>query len=86
MVVALFIFIFNLYYFCRITVTDYGIYGRNNGAHLYDSEFSKINRKKWLNIIGWNGNLAVLFYSAFIVLSVAGLLYILGMCFTIIIC
>ena len=32
-----FIFIFNLYYFCRITVTDYGIYGRNNGAHLYDS-------------------------------------------------
>ena len=31
-----FYFYFSLL-FCRITVTDYGIYGRNNGAHLYDS-------------------------------------------------
>lgn len=59
-----------------------GIMGRTYTTRIY----SKLTGKKWLNIIGWNGNLAVLFYSAFIVLSVAGLLYILGMCFTIIIC
>lgn len=54
-----------------------GIMGRTYTTRIY----SKLTGKKWLNIIGWNGNLAVLFYSAFIVLSVAGLLYILEMYF-----
>lgn len=49
-----------------------GKMGRTYTTQIY----KKLTGKKWLNIIGWNGNLAVFILFGFIVLLVVGLLYI----------
>ena len=41
-----------------------GKMGRTYTTHIY----SKLTGKKWLNIIGWNGNLAVFILFGFLVL------------------
>ena len=38
--------------------------------------YEKLTNRKWLNIIGWNGNLAVFILFGFIVSSVVGLSFI----------
>ena len=48
-----------------------GKMGRTYTTQIY----KKLTGKKWLNIIGWNGNLVFILFG-FIVLLVVGLLYI----------
>ena len=54
-----FTFILNIYYFVGLPLLimefTVGKMGRTYTTHIY----SKLTGKKWLNIIGWNGNLAV---------------------------
>ena len=54
-----------------------GKMGRTYTTQIY----SKLTGKKWLNVIGWNGNLAVLYCLVSIVSLADGLLFIWGMLF-----
>ena len=74
--VALSINVFNFTIFVGLPLLimefTVGKMGRTYTTQIY----KKLTGKKWLNIIGWNGNLAVFILFGFIVLLVVGLLYI----------